>query len=310
MTPASGVAPSNASGAGAEQSAQSRYGNGFLAERLAERNGGGPAPAPGVDGAGVDAGQVSQAVGGSPLKVSNPLPVKAGEQKREVLGVQIIGRDVSPSALDGCEAFVKLTLGQRPDIQKRMKSANVALVIIPRDRKMTDVAQFASLKGTKTFDGRVWDDVRGSGGMKVAGGLWAIGVPEENLVAASPDNDGYGAGYSVGMHELSHTIHSKGVSDDERKKITELYAARKKAGGPWTESYGASNEQEYYAQSTNCYFGENKGIGQNGARWLLDNDKAMYDFLVTIYGPPPGRATVATSQPGGRPAPGGDTAHA
>lgn len=165
----------------------------------------------------------------APLKVAHPAPVVAGEQRRSSLGVQIIGVNVSPSALDACEAFVALTLGHRPDIQERMQRANVALVIIPRKGKMTDVTQFAPLKGKKTFDGRVWDDVRGAGGMRVSGGLWAIAVPEENLVETGTE-DSYGAGYSVGLHELSHTVHSKGVSGSERDRITELYAAR--AGPP------------------------------------------------------------------------------
>jgi hypothetical protein len=298
--------------------AQSRYGNGFLAERLARRDVSPPPPdgsqasvdpasrattpdAPAADTTAgttttADAGAVATGpatapVAAAPLKLPNPLPAVAGEQRRECLGVQIIGNDVSPTALDACEAFVKLTLSARKDIQERLKKEQVALVILPRNKKMTDAPQFASLKGTKTFDGRMWDDVRGSGGMRVAGGLWAIAVPEENLIAAEPDTDKYSSGYSVGLHEFAHTVHSKGVSDTERKTIRGLYEARKKAGGPWTEAYGASNEQEYYAQCTTCFFGANEGIGQNGAAWLLANDKPMYDFLVSVYGPPPSRAT-------------------
>lgn len=267
-------------------------GNSFLAEQLARRNA--DSSTQGAEG-GERAEEVAppapvggqQAVGSTaaPLKVAHPAAVVAGEQRRSSLGVQIIGVNVSPSALDACEAFVALTLGHRPDIQERMQRANVALVIIPRNGKMTDVPQFASLKGKKTFDGRVWDDVRGAGGMRVSGGLWAIAVPEENLVETGGE-DSYGAGYSVGLHELSHTVHSKGVSGSERDRITALYAARKQAGGPWTESYGASNEQEYFAQSTNCFFSQNAGIGQNDPQWLRTNDRPMFDFLVSIYGPP------------------------
>jgi hypothetical protein len=314
-------------GAAPDASAQARFGNSFLAEQLAARTGGvtadgpsantdagpavdGPAPAP-------DAGAKQAAGGGAgsgsgPLKVNNPLPVRKGEQKRTVCGVQIIGTDVSPSALDACETFVRLTVGNRKDIQDRLAKANVALVILPRDKKMTEVSQFSGLKGTKTFDGRMWDDVRGSGGMKVAGGIWAIAVPEENLVEAEGATDKYGSGYSVGLHEFAHTVHAKGVTDDERKQIAALYAARKKANGPWTESYGASNEKEYFAQSTNCFLGENAGVGQNGAAWLRDNDKPMYDLLVSIYGPPPQQTqlSAAPSEKGDFVVPDGDAAHA
>lgn len=181
-----------------------------------------------------------------------------------------------------------------------MNDANVALVIIPSDEKMTDVAQFASLKGTKTFDGRVWEDVRGSGGMAVAGGIWAIAVPEENLIDQRPSTDQYAEGYSVGMHELAHTIHEKGVTGAERKQITALYEARKTAGGPWTDTYASSNEWEYFSQRTNCYHGANRGQGNNGPRWLENSDKAMYDFLYTLYGPSKAQAAANIQQASNR----------
>jgi len=284
---------------------QSRYGNGFLASQLALHE---PTKGPTAEVAPVTAPTTAPAIGSpqseqakspapavAPLKIKDPLPVVEGEQRRTVLGVQIIGRGVSPSALDGCEALVRLELGQREDMQRRMQRAHVALVIVPRDRRMTDVAEFADLKGTPTIDGRPFDDVRGSGGMS-AGGLWAIAVPEENLVEAGTSGplmaDGtapnpYADGYSVGLHELAHTVEAKGLTPDEKRRVIALYEARKLAGGPWTEAYGASNEREYFAQSTNCYFGQNAGVGQNGAAWLQANDPAMYALLGTIYGPAP-----------------------
>jgi hypothetical protein len=77
---------------------------------------------------------------------------------------------VSPTALEACARFVNASLAARPDIQDRLEDLHVVLVIIPRDKKMTDMAQFAGLRGTRTVDGRLWDDVRGSGGMRVPGG--------------------------------------------------------------------------------------------------------------------------------------------
>ena len=59
----------------------------------------------------------------------------------------------------------RMTIGNRPDIQQRMAAAKVALVIIPRDKAMTDLPEFASLAGTRTFDGRPWESMRGAGGV-------------------------------------------------------------------------------------------------------------------------------------------------
>ncbi|GDX83415.1 hypothetical protein LBMAG42_52260 [Deltaproteobacteria bacterium] len=281
---------------GLGRSRQDRYGNGFLAGQLdkgaAEKDGGGHDPAyeaEGVSHEGHEHGTQPQA--STIQKIKNPAPAVPGEQRREVLGVIILGRGVSPSALDSCERFIVATLSNRKDVQVRLKKEQAALVIIPRDKKMTDVPEFASLKGTQTFDGRMWDDVRGSGGMRVPSGLLAIGVPEENLVDAGTDT--YAEGYSVGLHELAHAIHWKGLADKEREQITAMYEARKKANGPWTEEYGASNEWEYYAQATNCFFGVNDGIGQNGSEWLSKYDAPMFAFLVSVYGPAPAAKPAA-----------------
>ena len=310
--------------------AQSRFGNAFLAEQLAQK-GGGPAPAPDsatqstevaapgtaagdvATGSGVATGTGTSTTTGADTgqsavdttlatakigKLPNPKPVQEGEQRRKVAGVTIIGRDVSPTAVDACERFVTATIGSRPDIQKRMEEANVALVILPRNKTMIEVAEFAGLKDETTFDGRPWAEVRGSGGRPAPGGLWAIAVPEENLIETGGTEDKYAPGYSVGLHEFAHTLQSKGVSEAERAEILELYAAREKAGGPWTEAYGASNDQEYFAQVTNCYFGQNAVIGHNGPEWLRDNDRPMYDFLVKLYG-------AAQAAPAAGPAPTG-----
>ena len=243
----------------------------------------------------------------TPARFANPAPAQEGRQEREVLGVTIAGTGVSLTALDACERFVRLTLSNRLDIQERMRRQKVTLVIIPRNRKMTEVTEFAGLANRRTFDNRPWSGVRGSGGRSTPDGRWGIAVPEENLVdvgidAAGKNPDSYGAGYSVGLHELSHTIQSKGLSRDERRQITALYRARKDAGGPWTETYGASNEEEYFAQSTNCFFSANVGVGANGPDWDTTNDPQMYAFLVRIYGRPPrpaaamaGTATPAAS---------------
>jgi len=203
---------------------------------------------------------------------------------RVVFGITIIGNGASAKAVDECAAFVTRLISKNKHAQKKMKDDKVTLVIIPHDKKMTDLPQFAALKGTNTFDGRLWDNVRGSGGIRAPDGSFAIGVPEENLTVIAGAADGYGPGYSVGMHELAHVVHSEGMTAAQKTKVTQLYAARQAAGGPWTEAYGSSNEQEYYAQCTNCYFGKNQGIGQNGKAWLRTNDPAMCDFLDELYG--------------------------
>ncbi len=270
---------------------QGRYGNSFIASQLPatgeahEAPGTARPPPGGGTEQATEPGQLMRGMLSQVQKLKSPLPPVAGEQRRELFGMIILGRGVSPTALDACEAIVRATLGARKDVQERMRKAKAALVIVPSQQKMTEVEEFKALKGTKTFDGRTWDDVRGAGGMRVPSGLFAIAVPEENLVETG--NDAYSDGYSVGLHELAHAIHDKGLPPGEQEQVLALYNARKAAGGPWTEDYGASNEWEYYAQATNCYYGANDGIGHNGPGWLKKNDPGIYALLERVYGPPP-----------------------
>lgn len=211
----------------------------------------------------------------------HPAPATEGRQELEANGVTISGEGISSTAVDVTERIMA-TIADRPDIQERLRDANTRVVIIPAGKKMTDLPEFARLAGTQTFDGRNWDDVRGQGGMRVDG-EWLVAIPEENLVQTTGTADPYQGDYSVGMHEIAHTIHSKGMSREERGELDRLYRAQNESGGDFTGAYGAANVQEYFAQATNAYFGNNT-VGQNGADWLQENDPDLYAFLQKIYG--------------------------
>ena len=210
-----------------------------------------------------------------------PLPPATTEV---VNGVTIESYGASAPAVQEAESIARREV-TRPDLIAALQARKVTVVIIPADRKMTDLPEFASLRGTHTFDGRVWDTVRGSGGTSLPDGRIAIGVSEENL--AHLPSDGYGARYSVGLHELAHGIQNYSLPPADRQAVTDAYNARKAAGGPWTEAYGSSNDNEYFAQASNAWFGVNDGIGHNGADWVKANDPAMAAILQRVYGDPP-----------------------
>lgn len=72
----------------------------------------------------------------------------------------------------------------------------IELHVIPEDTKLVDLPEFKHLKGTKTPDGRLWDDVRGSGGTR-AGSVIRYSVAEENLVGSK--HHGHGAAIGLGI---------------------------------------------------------------------------------------------------------------
>ena len=194
-----------------------------------------------------------------------PPPPLAGTHLASLAGVGLTEYQPSRDAEVEARAIVTL-LTHRADIRKKLQTQHVELVVIPTGKKMTELPEFASLRGKKTSDGRI-----------------AIGVPEENLTQLP--TDAYPGNYSVGIHELAHVIQDDALTVAERVKIQDAFEARTAAGGPWTEAYGSSNVREYFAQGTNAYFGRNQGVGHSGAAWLSKNDPALYAVMLKAYGP-------------------------
>lgn len=119
-------------------------------------------------------------------------------------------------------------------IARRLLDQNTSVVVIPRNKKMTDVVEFSSLAGTKTFDGRQWDEVRGSGGFKVPGKQQIyVAIAEENLTgkAATGPAAGtswcYAPGYSTSSHEMAHAIDQFGLDPADKKIVDDEYQAKK-----------------------------------------------------------------------------------
>ncbi|MFP2925285.1 hypothetical protein ACLESO_08715 [Pyxidicoccus sp. 3LG] len=208
----------------------------------------------------------------------------AANQVHHSGGVEIRANGVRQSAIDETLRLTREMTASRPDIAERMRASNHMVVIIPTGAKLTDVAEFQSLRGQQTFDGRNWDDVRGVANVTLPDGRSATAIPEENL--SELGTDAYGGNFSVGIHEFAHAIHQHGVSPEERQAIRAAFDAQTARGGPFTDAYASSNDFEYFAQLTNAYFGRNEGQGNNGAQWVQTHDPQAFALLQQIYGPP------------------------
>jgi len=117
-------------------------------------------------------------------------------------------------------------------VARNLLDKNAVVVVVPKNKKMTDLPQFSSLAGKKTFDGRDWDKVRGSGGMEINGHIY-VAVTEENTLGTDGEGDVsgtqwcYDSGYSTTTHEIAHVIDMHGLTPEDRKKVDDLYKAKK-----------------------------------------------------------------------------------
>jgi hypothetical protein len=229
-----------------------------------------------------------QAFGADTTECVNDAVVQATVRK-EVDGVIVFApAGVRVAAIDECVNFITQEVGRNQYAQQHLKKSKATIVIIPAQTAMTDLPQFAGMRGGKTFDGRDWSKVRGSGGIKAPDGSFAIGVAEENLVNVKGVLSQYPAAYSIGMHEFAHAVNSNGMTPAQQARLEQLYNQHiakdpGDKGDTFTDKYASSNYREYYAQATDAFFGRNTGLGHNGRDWIRANDPDMYAFLVEMY---------------------------
>lgn len=92
------------------------------------------------------------------------------------------------------------------EIFRSLSAANLAVMqssgitriemhIIPYDQKLVDLPEFAHMRGTRTPDNRLWDDVRGTGGER-HGSTIRYSIAEENLSGA---RHGHGGAIGLGI---------------------------------------------------------------------------------------------------------------
>lgn len=208
-------------------------------------------------------------------------------ERRDGPAVEVVAPGANPASIVAVRRLLReMRVDERLD--ERLRAARLSIVIVPRKTQLTDVAQFASLRGQRTFDGRLWDQVRGTGGLRMADGRVAVAIPEENVLS-SPD-DPYPA-LAIAVHELAHALHDRVLTDGDRRVVERAYRTRVADGGPFTDPYASSNAREYFAQGANAFFGRSPSPQKVGHRrdaaWLYRYDRALYGALVHVFGPPP-----------------------
>ncbi|MBI4061138.1 MAG: hypothetical protein HY403_06885 [Elusimicrobia bacterium] len=187
------------------------------------------------------------------------------------------------------------------------------LALIPKDKKLTDVAPFTHLREMKTFDGRSWSDVRAVANVPMGQDKpgYAAAVPEENMVGA----DGYGKGFTF-FHEYGHAVHSYGLAYTppppngwteriERllrgdpptgKRVKRIYdAAMRRPQKTGLDAYANSNDLEMYAQATAAFFGAGYTYYKTSANAvpfketplsLYRADSDLFRLCMSVYGRP------------------------
>lgn len=139
--------------------------------------------------------------------------------------------------------------------------------------RTTDAEARANLRGRRTFDGRVWDDVRGVGGPQAATGIEAL-------------DDAASFGFDTFAHEVAHQVHFYAFTPLQRARIRSLYQTAL-AEGRCLDYYAASNEAEYFGQGVEAFACLCKRPGGETTHGhtrfeLFAVDPALHDFIAGV----------------------------
>ena len=215
--------------------------------------------------------------------------------------VTIVGHDASAGAIARARTqAIELYGAIAPANRTRMEADPLWIDVIPHDRKLTELPEYAHLAGTTTFDGRIWDDVRGI--QTEVNGLRRVAVAEEDLVTVPGKSASYGSGF-LEAHEGGHGLQFSGLTTTQQATLQTIYAARLAASGPITQTtpagsatamwlnpawYSAANKEEYFANSVAAYHGHPYTDGPADLAtytraWLATNDAPMHQLLDAVY---------------------------
>lgn len=206
---------------------------------------------------------------------------------------RVVGHGASAAAVRAAEAQIREVIGTLgAQNRSTLKGLTIELHIIPANKKLTDLPEYANLKGVRTWDrARVYDELRGVGAEKV-GSVIRYAIAEEQLTKIAGKAPGYAPGF-VGPHETGHVVEQFSLTKSQKEALKKAYDARLKAGGPWLSpaSYTKGTIGEYFAQGTAAYFGhpytESAADKKSYTKeWLRKNDPALFALLDEIYGAP------------------------
>ena len=200
-------------------------------------------------------------------------------QFAEVGGVTIKANErVNPAAMQELAKIVALMLEGRQDITECISGWESEYAIFPKDAPVTDLPDFADLKGRSTGDGRPFDEV---------GRITGLGATKASPVSAIselsrlfPDPEYTFVGPWTAVHEFAHHLMNLCFSRDDYNVWERLHLEAVGAD----LGYGPSvmiNVDEFFAELTEAYFSVSYIIPR---RHLIYFPHGVFERLEEFYG--------------------------
>ena len=194
----------------------------------------------------------SPVVGPVPPAVRTEFALAPHYQKMLRVGsFPIVGStNVSDSALSEAAWIVSHLLAARPELLATLATNRARLAVMAYNEFTTDVPEHAGLKPRVFWDRRA----RGLGATPSAP---AVSCGEENLLSFPGD---IYPQENILVHEFAHAVHEMGLRTVDPTFDTRLLAAYRGATnrGLWKGTYAAVSHSEYWAESVQSWFDDNR----------------------------------------------------
>jgi len=198
-------------------------------------------------------------------------------------GIPVVSSEnVADSALILARHTIINMTAKRPDVLAQMVLNRARVGIIAEIEETSDLPEYSNIEDKEFFNSRG----RGYGGGELEP---FASASEEAMLNKYKD-----AGYDLLQHEFAHLIHSSGLRyaiPGFQKKLKDAFKKAKKEG-LWVNTYAATDEMEYFAESTSIWFNhavqsipEGDGVYNHihTREELKEYDPRMYNILKEVY---------------------------
>ena len=163
---------------------------------------------------------------------------------------------------------------------------DVLLHLIPYDKQLTDLPEFASRKAQRTPDGKAYDLMRSTGPIP-SGQNIVLAIGEEDVAYMRERRPHLLQGFAV-SHDSGLVVAQFALTSAQKNALQQAFQDRHRTLADWVGANAGSSPDEYFASSTAAFFGHSRSVGApDPARftpaWLAKNDPTMYALLQDVY---------------------------
>lgn len=188
-------------------------------------------------------------------------------------GIAVVGSSAVPdAALLSAREIVLGILQDRPDIAAAIAGRGIRVGVIGAAENTTALPEYSDL------DSAYWD--ARSRGLGATTQRPVTSAGEENLLCYAVDRY---RGESILIHEFAHTILQLGIADLAGgaafvARVESAYTAAM-AAGLWSNTYAATNSDEYWAESVQSWFGANlESVPTDGVHNEIDTRAELRQY--------------------------------